>query len=124
MKGLAGWTPNSKMAGRYIHLSGRDHVDAVLESQGIEVPERQRLKPMLSEGRCPQCDALIGASMLHCPGCGYVLDPTLREKPGEISADVAELLRIAEEKKREFLAAMGKEWDRSVKVAAKPQGEA
>jgi integrase len=83
MKGLAGWTPNSKMAGRYIHLSGRDHVDAVLESQGVPVPQRQRLKPMLSEGRCPQCDELIGASMLHCPKCGFILDPNVEHEAVE-----------------------------------------
>lgn len=35
LKSLAGWTPDSKMAARYIHLSGRDHVSTVLRLEGV-----------------------------------------------------------------------------------------
>jgi integrase len=34
LKSLAGWTPDSRMAARYIHLSGRDHVPTVLRLEG------------------------------------------------------------------------------------------
>ncbi len=34
LKSLAGWTPDSKMAARYIHLSGRDHVRTVPSREG------------------------------------------------------------------------------------------
>ena len=83
MKGFAGWSLNSKMSERYIHLSGRDHINAVLESQGVEVPAQQRPKPMLSGDHCPNCDAIIGSSMLHCPSCGYILDQSLKPEQGE-----------------------------------------
>jgi len=35
LKKFAGWTPNSKMAARYIHLSGRDHIPAILRLEGV-----------------------------------------------------------------------------------------
>jgi len=35
LKSLAGWTPDSKMAAKYIHLSGRDHIPAVLRLEGV-----------------------------------------------------------------------------------------
>ena len=108
MDGLAGWVIGSKMPRRYIHLSGRDHVNAVLEAHGVEVPKAQRPKPMLMGDHCPNCDALIGQSMLYCPSCGYVLDPNVsQEKTGkgqvearlrqlkkEVLAELAELDKL------------------------------
>ena len=35
LKKFAGWTPNSKMAAKYIHLSGRDHIPAILRLEGV-----------------------------------------------------------------------------------------
>jgi len=35
LKKFAGWTPNSKMAAKYIHLSGQDHIPAILRLQGV-----------------------------------------------------------------------------------------
>jgi len=35
LKSLAGWTPDSRMAAKYIHLSGRDHIPAVLRLEGV-----------------------------------------------------------------------------------------
>ena len=35
LKSFAGWTPNSPMAARYIHLSGRAHIPAVLAAEGV-----------------------------------------------------------------------------------------
>ncbi|GAJ19374.1 unnamed protein product, partial [marine sediment metagenome] len=39
MKVLAGWTPDSNMATRYIHLSGRSSMAPILIMEGIEVPD-------------------------------------------------------------------------------------
>lgn len=35
LKKFAGWTANSKMAAKYIHLSGRDHIPAILRLEGV-----------------------------------------------------------------------------------------
>ena len=37
LKSFAGWTPDSKMAARYIHLSGRAHISAVLMTEGVSI---------------------------------------------------------------------------------------
>jgi len=88
MTSFAGWTTGSKMPKRYVHLSGRSHLNAVLEAQGVEVPKTSRPKPKLAGDRCPKCDAPIGANMAFCPACGYVLDPNLRaEEPAKTGFD-------------------------------------
>ena len=44
LKSLAGWTPDSRMAAKYIHLSGRDHVSEVLRLEGVaDDPVRRAL---------------------------------------------------------------------------------
>ncbi|RLI09932.1 hypothetical protein DRO42_02920 [Candidatus Bathyarchaeota archaeon] len=80
LKSFAGWTPDSRMAARYIHLAGRDHVAAVLEAQGVpvEAVRAERPRPLLRTEECPNCGGRVGPDMMFCPGCGYVLDDALR----------------------------------------------
>lgn len=104
MKSFAGWTPNSRMAERYIHLSGRDHIGAVLEAQGFEQVKQEKPAPLLHSEHCPHCDAVTGPGMAFCSACGYVLDPALRsEKP---SVD-EEIDRRLDEKFREWMEKYG-----------------
>lgn len=101
MTSFAGWTTGSRMPKRYIHLSGRSHLNAVLEAQGVEVPKMSRPKPKLSGDNCPKCDAPIGADMAFCPACGYVLDSNLRaEEPAKKVFDAKILDRLEEWKRR------------------------
>lgn len=39
LKSFAGWTADSDMAARYVHLSGRAHVEAVLRADGVAIEE-------------------------------------------------------------------------------------
>ena len=41
LKSFAGWTPDSKMAARYIHLSGRAHIPAILRVDGDALDEER-----------------------------------------------------------------------------------
>lgn len=79
MKKFAGWTPNSNMATRYIALSGRDHVDAILEADGVQVEKIKEDRPrtLIEMSNCPNCDGSIGRDMPYCPYCGYLLDDTI-----------------------------------------------
>lgn len=45
LKSFAGWTPDSKMAARYIHLSGRAHIRDVLRTEGVDVRDLGRVGP-------------------------------------------------------------------------------
>lgn len=101
MKKAAGWTMNSKMPARYIHMSGRNHIPAVLEAQGIEVEKVQKPRPLLDQGLCPRCGAPVGAGLLECSSCHYVLDPSLRSGDEPISPlnlvdEVAAMRKILE----------------------------
>ncbi len=54
MKTYLGWTADSSMAAIYVHLSGRDVDNSILEMYGIkpeEKPEEEELKAV----KCPRC---------------------------------------------------------------------
>ncbi|RLC73466.1 MAG: hypothetical protein DRI26_00735 [Chloroflexi bacterium] len=80
LKSFAGWTPDSRMAARYIHLAGRSHVAAVLEAQGVPIEKikAEKPQPLLRSEACPNCGGQVGPDMLFCPNCGYILDDTMR----------------------------------------------
>jgi integrase/recombinase XerD len=74
LKIFFGWTGSSQMAATYVHLSGRDIDNAILQANGIkpkEAPVESKLKPRT----CPRCeyDKNI-VSALHCSRCGSPLD--------------------------------------------------
>ena len=46
LKSFAGWTPDSDMAARYIHFSGRTHIPAILRLEGVEVDASRRGGPV------------------------------------------------------------------------------
>lgn len=88
LKGFAGWTQSSKMAGRYVHLSGRDNEDAVLILHGIKNPEEQN--GTLTLRACPNCGEKNEPATIRCIRCGLILDQKMAYE-----------LRNEEEKKRE-----------------------
>jgi len=46
LKSFAGWTPDSDMAARYIHFSGRTHIPAILRLEGVDVDASRRGGPV------------------------------------------------------------------------------
>ncbi len=79
LKEVAGWTPSSTMAATYLHFTGKTTVPAMLKTRGVEVKvEHQAPERKLASGYCPKCDGVVSDLMVHCPNCGYVLDPALR----------------------------------------------
>ena len=79
LKTAAGWTPNSNMAARYIHLTGRSHMRALLEVEGVPVEEVEAEKPTLlvEIETCPSCGGAVGGDMAYCPNCSYPIDERL-----------------------------------------------
>lgn len=70
-----GWSNDSKMVATYVHMSGRDLDNAVLEAHGLRKPDSEkgdRLKPR----KCPRCFKLNGADVDVCSQCGMSLDLT------------------------------------------------
>jgi len=73
MKQYFGWTQSSKMAGVYVHMSGRDTDEAVLRANGIEVEKKvqvSKLKPKT----CLRCKTVNQTTNRFCKTCGFALD--------------------------------------------------
>ncbi len=89
MKQLAGWTPGSRMADRYIRLGQHAGIRAVLVLEGVEEPgEVERPRPVLRTARCPRCGYENMSDALYCARCGF----SLREEAALEAMSADELL--------------------------------
>lgn len=99
MKSFAGWTPDSNMASKYIHLTGTSHVNAVLETQGINGENGDVVKPepFLKLVECPNCGKDVDEEMMVCPFCQFILDDSLGisqdERITKLEAEIKQLKR-------------------------------
>jgi integrase/recombinase XerD len=82
LKAIMGWKPSSSMASVYIHLSGIDISNAILEAEGIKsAEEEEKEKPRAY--RCPRCKEMNSINEERCLKCGFSeKDPVL--SPNEI----------------------------------------
>src|SRR5665647_650030 len=78
LKAILGWSPNSQMASTYIHLSGDDIDEMMLEAVGIKKEEEEAEKPKTY--RCPRCKEMNAVTQERCWKCGYSeKDPVIDE---------------------------------------------
>jgi len=84
LKELFGWTQSSKMASTYVHLSGRDVDNAILEIYGLKKKAEEGEKIV----KCPRCGEINEIGAKTCWKCGFILDPEFAK-------------RIEEQKKKE-----------------------
>ncbi len=82
LKAFFGWTGGSNMAANYVHLSGRDIDDAVMQVYGKKTKEE--VAPQLTVKICPRCRYENGIDFLHCKRCGAPLDATTAQKGQEV----------------------------------------
>ena len=75
---FAGWTQGSSMARKYVHLSGDDIENSVLEMHGLGKPAQQGM--VLRTARCPRCDYENSPEMKLCNKCGLMLDEELAKE--------------------------------------------
>jgi site-specific recombinase XerD/ribosomal protein L40E len=73
LKMFFGWTGDSKMAATYVHLSGRDIDNAVLQANGSKQKETSE-EPKLTVKVCPRCKFDNSLSSTFCNRCGSALD--------------------------------------------------
>ena len=65
------WSPNSNMAKKYVHLSGRDVDDAILEMHGIR--SRAPKSDVITLLPCPRCTVQNTPDNARCFGCGCAI---------------------------------------------------
>jgi integrase/recombinase XerD len=71
LKQFFGWTAGSNMAATYVHLSGRDLDNGILQANGYRVNELS--DPKLKARLCPKCRTANGAEMQYCGRCGSAM---------------------------------------------------
>ncbi len=91
LKVFFGWTGDSGMASTYVHLSGRDIDNAILQANGKKPVEVEAAGP--TEKVCPRCRyAANGIDFVHCQRCGAPLDESLLIKSEEVSENLKETM--------------------------------
>ena len=99
LKGLFGWTGDSKMVSTYVHMSGRDIDDAILQAY-CKKP-KEVMVPKLVEKVCPRCREVNGIDFVHCSRCGGALDIATAIKEKELESKAEELAARSYEKRKE-----------------------
>ena len=72
MNNYFGWVQGSKMAGTYVHLSGRDMKNAILKMNGLK--EKEEVKQEFSPKKCKRCEMVNSPTGKFCMRCGSPLD--------------------------------------------------
>lgn len=73
MKQYFGWTQSSRMAETYIHMSGTDTDNAILQASGIKIEKKQIEKDMKPK-ICIRCNSSNPVTNVVCGMCGLSLD--------------------------------------------------
>lgn len=113
MKHYLGWAQGSKMAGVYIHMSGKDTDEAILKANGIEIKEEKKANP-LKPKECFKCHMKNPYTNRFCANCGLPLDEESAKKviESETKRDRADVImqRLMQNKEiRDFLEAKMKD---------------
>ncbi|HUW31079.1 MAG TPA: site-specific integrase, partial [Planctomycetota bacterium] len=74
MKEYFGWVQASRMAGVYVHLSGRDVDDALLKLYGMKKEAGGQLASVLKPRTCSRCKTENPSTNCFCKLCGLPLD--------------------------------------------------
>lgn len=82
MKELFGWTQSSDMAAVYVHLSGRDVDNTLLQLHGLASKESNETKFKLKI--CPRCDERNSPDAKYCKRCALTLDAETMEWENEL----------------------------------------
>ncbi len=73
LKAFFGWTGSSQMAATYVHLSGRDIDNAVLQANGMKPPD-SIAEPKMKARICQRCGQENSVSSMYCTRCGSAID--------------------------------------------------
>jgi site-specific recombinase XerD len=89
-----GWVQGSDMPATYVHLSGRDVDDKILQIHGLK-PKDMDKKNELNPIECPRCKYINSPVNRYCGRCGTVLDEEERLKielqSNQVSKDFPDL---------------------------------
>ncbi|MBI4361954.1 MAG: tyrosine-type recombinase/integrase [Euryarchaeota archaeon] len=109
---VMGWTPGSRMAGVYTHLSGRDTDGAIRKLYGMEEAE-QRTESPLKPQKCPRCELVNTSTARFCNRCGAALDlKTALEREARLQEPERKMgVLLSDEEVQEVMARRGAKLD-------------
>ncbi len=79
-KRLFGWSGDSKMMARYVHLSGKDIDNAVLRTNGLADKDGKEIKHTPQIKKCEKCNTICEVTAVCCTNCGSRLDQSVFEQ--------------------------------------------
>ncbi|OGS51269.1 MAG: hypothetical protein A3K65_06115 [Euryarchaeota archaeon RBG_16_68_12] len=99
-----GWVPGSGMPAVYVHLSGRDVDDVILELRGKK-PREATPESTMAPKTCVRCGTSNKATGRYCARCGAVLDVATAVAAQDRLRDLDEKFSrlLKDEKVQEFL---------------------
>lgn len=74
-----GWVQGSDMPATYVHLSGRDVDDKILQLHNLKPKDKDR-EDALRAKKCPRCQYICSPTDSYCGRCGTVLNEGERVK--------------------------------------------
>ena len=74
-----GWVQGSDMPATYVHLSGRDVDDKILQLHNLKPKDKDREDVMRAK-QCPRCQYISSPTDRYCGRCGMILDEEERVK--------------------------------------------
>lgn len=97
-----GWVKGSDMPATYVHLSGRDLDEAILDMRGMK-PKEEKIESTLAPKNCPRCELTNKATSKFCSHCGGILDiqtaVTMQEEIKKMDEKFSKLLQDEETQK-------------------------
>ncbi|MDE1834775.1 MAG: tyrosine-type recombinase/integrase [Candidatus Micrarchaeota archaeon] len=91
LKVYFGWTGDSRMAATYVHLSGRDIDNAILQAHGLK-PKAWTSETKLKVRTCPKCRTDNTVDAIYCTRCGSALNIDTAIKQAESEKKLKELI--------------------------------
>ena len=79
LKNYLGWTQGSNMARVYIHMSGKETDNSILELNGIKV-DKEKKESKLKPKACIRCHTINEVTNRFCKLCGLVLNKEEADK--------------------------------------------
>ncbi|KXA88824.1 hypothetical protein AKJ62_04370 [candidate division MSBL1 archaeon SCGC-AAA259D14] len=120
MREIFGWEKDSDMPSVYVHLSGRDTDEAVLDLYGIQVTESDNQLEM-SVRKCSFCGHENSPNAKFCEECNGPLDPQAAEQTDERVREqeghVSELLEFIKENHPKAIIEFYEEKEKSKELA-------